>query len=243
MRTRILLSILPLLLLTVAHGAPPDVVYLFDDIDRPMEAVDAGHITRDIKLTAGSHISEEEPRFGKGSLLIQGGQRAATAGWYAPLESVLEFADETEKMTMTLWIRATEVGSVPLVRRSQFSGKDPGTFGFHLDGVGRLVFSIDKQKVQSAPIGLQAGQWTHLAVTFDKGAVIFYVNGEEAASMPIEVEKVPMASLKGSFSGFLNAPVGLFADDFGFFGNRTLTADDIKQLYQEGLEKWMQKKQ
>ncbi len=226
------------------EGAP-SVVYYFDNIDRPAAAIDALGKLRDINLTKDSHISDTEKRFGEGSLLIQKGAHAATAGWYASLDSIPEFAEKLDSLTITLWICPEKEGAIPLVRRSQHTESGEGVFAFYLDGLSRLVFSVGKERALSLPITVVPRQWTHLAVTFERGAVKFFVNGElwEAVPSRLSMEQIPGASDKGAFSGLLSSHPGLYLDDFGFFGDRALSGAEIKGIYADGLDKFLKNPQ
>jgi len=238
MKRHLYAAIGSLSLLTGACAAVPDLIQPFDHPDQPLEAIDRSGGGRNLKLTADSTISGAQPRFGTGNLLIRAGVRAATAGWYLPLKSMPEFSGEIEAMTITFWVRPEQSGAIPFIRRSQFSG-EAGVFGFQLDRYDSMVFSVGKERVKSPPTGLQPGEWTHLAVTFDRGTVVFYVNGELTATESLRAEPIAASSIEGAFSAFLNAPVGLQVDDFGFFGSRALNGEAMKKICTDGLEAFL----
>jgi len=114
---------------------------------------------------------------------------------------------------------------------------------FFLGGNTTRVNSLDVYSAADLPVE----QWIHLAVTFDQGDVVFYVNGQEVhlGTMPGEEQSIP-ALLDGGSEGVLSvgsnpgyAYPGLRSpshlDDFALFGSRALDAGEIAALYELGV--------
>ncbi|HEX3227769.1 MAG TPA: FG-GAP-like repeat-containing protein, partial [Pyrinomonadaceae bacterium] len=55
------------------------------------------------------------------------------------------------------------------------------SYGFRVDGSGRIAF-FDGGTVAAAPAALTFRSWTHVAATFNAGAIRLYVNGQQVAS-------------------------------------------------------------
>ena len=90
----------------------------------------------------------------------------------SPASGTLAFSTQA---TMQAWIcleAASPNGHV-------FSNQT--NYGIRIDGSGRLAF-FDGGIVANAPSALPLRTWTHLAATFNSGAITLYVNGQQVAT-------------------------------------------------------------
>ncbi|MFV0338863.1 MAG: LamG domain-containing protein [Chthoniobacterales bacterium] len=141
-------------------------------------------------------------------------------------------------MTISVWLRRVDVGPLTMMRRSQ-SAETAGTFILRIDRFNRLSFSAEKESLYTTALNdLPENDWTYFAVTFDKGHVVLYVNGEARVSKDLELSEISAAPLNGSLSFGLNAPVGTLADDLGIF-EKALSPEQIEKIYQSGLERFV----
>jgi len=148
--------------------------------------------------------------------------------------------DITNQLTIDLWVKpqTTQSTTYPiLVEKSPVNTiyeliLDNG--GYH--AFGKYVFYFDggTGRVISTT-NWNTGQWAHIAVTYDGSYVKMYVNGVLESSTPytspILTSTDPL--LLGDSSGHANSYAGLI-DEVAIY-NRALTAEEIQQQYQNGL--------
>jgi hypothetical protein len=162
----------------------------------------------------------------------------------------LHVPGEFESLSLLAWVR---IDALPNLNNSLLmaDGWSEGSVHWQIGDQGKLILGI-----QSRPKGKGAhyhaleaitaerfGQWTHLAVVYDKrvGLVTHYVDGVPAAQVPIEFDiplKIGDAELGNwNIATHRNpSPVRFFSgcmDEFMLF-SRALGDEDVKQLYEQG---------
>jgi len=225
-----------------AVAALPDFVLTFEESDGSFMAGDSLENLEVLPLTKASHISREDARFGKGSLLIRKGEKNATGGWYASLAGRPELAAGTGRFSMTGWLRLQENdGGISLIRRSNLGGGANGVLAFGIDRLQRLYCTIDAATVRSAAVEIPIDQWFHIAMTYDAGKICFYYNGTLMGEYSVAQEELPALLGQGSFSCLLHARENTRADDVAMMGGRVLTAEEIEAVSQEGWQAHLEK--
>ena len=121
---------------------------------------------------------------------------------------------------------------------NHFSNMESGGFGFEYKSDGRMMFYVHAGgSYQIAVIPqLATGTWAHLVATYNREALIFYVNGEEvvrlAATGPVKPPKVQFlaigadSALGGGCSAYATCTVGC-ANVY----SAPLTASQVAALY------------
>jgi hypothetical protein len=141
------------------------------------------------------------------------------------------------EMTITAWVKPNDNDDMYCIA-SKSEGFDAYNYMFGIE-VGSLIFTHDNaiETVYFSTSSVTAGVWQHTAVTLKEGdSVKFYINGAPAGTSP----------QTGPFDSANNEPllIGKWQDwDVWFYGdiddvriyNRELTAEEVQQLYQEGL--------
>jgi|GEM_PF-4221168 len=224
-------------------AAPPDFFYYFDDAGDGKCLVDSGpnavNVRYDNKISRYSDAS----KFGTGSLFAE--KSGAIWYFYLPPSNWSELAESVQKMTIVLWLRPSnrDTNFTFLVRPSG----DPGGTGFFsfTYTTRRLCLNFtsdlgERKTSASAPVDAwMVGEWIHLGITFEEGNVRFFVNGETFGEVhPLQSAAIPAANFeKTAFAAYTIE--GNFLDDFGFFGDTALSADEIRQIYSDGLKKFV----
>lgn len=87
--------------------------------------------------------------------------------------------EKLDQATIEFWIKPTTV-----TNWNQQMGPGWGQFLLHTTSAGELVVGWDTgNRITSKAGCLQPGEWAHVAVVIDKGAMTAYVNGEEVGSL------------------------------------------------------------
>ena len=98
------------------------------------------------------------------------------------------FEDMIDELTLSAWFKKTNSNTGTIVAKRNFVGNPCGErHHFELTCMpdNSVFFSashncieLNNTQVQSAPDVFQLNEWTHVAVTYDNGALLMYVNGE-----------------------------------------------------------------
>jgi len=155
-----------------------------------------------------------------------------------------------DSLTLAAWVR---VDGLPNRNNALLmaDGWEPGTPHWQIGNDGTIILGI-----QSRPKGKGAHyhapgaissehfkHWLHLAVVYDKaaGQVTHYVDGEQAAQVPIEFD-IPLAIGNAELGNWNvgkhrnNSPIRFFSgcmDEFMLF-SRPLAEQEIERLYNQG---------
>ena len=98
------------------------------------------------------------------------------------------FEDMVHELTLSAWFKKTNSNTGTIVAKRNFVGNPCGErHHFELTCMpdNSVFFSashncieLNNTQVQSAPDVFQLNEWTHVAVTYDNGVLLMYVNGE-----------------------------------------------------------------
>ena len=98
------------------------------------------------------------------------------------------FEDMVHELTLSSWFKKSNSNTGTIVAKRNFVGNPCGErHHFELTCMpdNSLLFSashncidLHNTQVQSAPDAFQLNEWTHVAVTYDNGALLMYVNGQ-----------------------------------------------------------------
>ncbi len=243
-----------------AFAGIPDLLLTFEESPEERWIANAGSEAFPVPLPEGTRISGEAARFGQGGLEInrlKGREDLAGIGWQVLLgkENGPLFQDEIQKMTIATWVRPTEITPITIFWRLATSTGYSGFFQFAYLGHDRLYFQatgpegeegtpgVSPAVSSRSPVSLQPGEWNHLAMTFNNGEVCFYANGEMLGQpMAFPLETLPAQPPQGTPSLLALAGVqeGTHADDFALFGDRALSPDEIRALYENGLTNFLE---
>ncbi len=222
----------------------PDVIYFFDDSGNAM-AVDSSGNGLDVRLHRTSIITDEQAKFGTGSLKLAPEGKPLGRGWYNIQKSDALLGGAIKKMTVMCWLRPVDIQkSYPVFRRYE-RDSDNRINMISLSMIRSiLLFSVqagEKSSTVRSPKNFEAldHEWIHLAATFDEGSVSLYVNGQLVADgeMP-DLPEIPAVTEQVAFSGLMEAPTGTFMDDFAIFG-RALNQDEIQRIHSNGLKAFL----
>lgn len=249
----ILLRLLPLVLtLPVPLRAAGNAFYFFDESPDPRLTQDSSGEGNDFPYLGESTQTTEAAKFGEGSMALGGNKLMGFSGEIAssPL------AGEISQMTISLWVMARNGDSTtsPIFFLQRLNGSTGGGhFTFNYDEIGKFSFYAEDLsesnaeggkivRIYSDPIPpFPGGEWTHVAMTFDRGEVVFYLNGQPVGDphgLPEGQDAIRdiVGSDVGVFRGMVSSPGIQYVDDFGFFGNVALSPEDIQSLYEKGLK-------
>jgi len=245
-RARVMIA---LLLLLASGSAYPNVYYYFDESPDGASAFDSGGEGVDLPYLGKSTQTTEAAKFGSGSLAL--GQDAAMGFGSGLAKGPFgALGADISRMTITLWmmVKADDNGGAGVFMAQRLNALGRGGFTFCYSGGRRFVFYTDglegsdgNAKVTSEPTAVwPAGEWVHVAMTFDKGTVAFYFNGELAGvpqSLPDGVTSISSTDLTAAiFYGIPSSPSIQYVDDFGFFGEEALSSEEILNIYKNGLK-------
>lgn len=243
-----------------ASGA--DIALLFDDVGETAEARNSGAIGEGVPMRqrAQAEISDENPKFGAGGLksqlhelILQ--QSLADDPWYET------FSTASDELTVAVWLHLPEIteaqgtsANIRIVSR-EGAPNAHGTWFFSLIEGRRPYFSIIEVDDAGNEIGsttspggdfsVPKGQWTHVAMTFDRGMITLFVDGEVVHTGPVDVSRIPEQGFDNVRSlrlNILSPPEGAFVDDFAIFAKKALSQDDIRLLADEGLEAFLNRR-
>jgi hypothetical protein len=137
--------------------------------------------------------------------------------------------DQTDAFTISFWIRPQKNTSgnfsSTIIRRSQYDYP----FSVDLDRKGRIIFYLrtDKNYSLTSRANLIYENWNHVAVTYQKGSRIIYINGVEDSS-----DRVNNPLHWGYSSSMLNTFLGKIPGGAGYFKG---ALDDVR-IYEIALE-------
>lgn len=224
--------------------ALPDVYYYFDDLSDPFLAEDAGSNGIKMVILKDSQITDKDPKFGEGSLLIQKGLRSATTGFYSALKKTPEFSSGTKQLTITAWVSLPDDSPLNIMRRANFNEeKKAGEFGFRTTRNQKLAFSVDGKEVVSDVLSQPPyGEWFHVAATFSEGEVKFYLNGEYLSTANLDATEIAEIFDEGSISLGLHGKEGVRFDDVALIGSAALDQNEIREIFNLGLKQYKSSK-
>lgn len=197
-----------------------------------------------------THQTTEQHKFGKGSVLIteKTSPHGYNLGGFSGPAS--EIPGDIRKLTITAWVRP--VDGKPFVIFSRFPpaipASTPGSLEFVYSSAYKCFwfefFQADKTRpaFRSKKINfIEPDEWLHIAVTFDEGKVVFYMNGlpigdADASSTTQSIYAAQEGQILG---GFVDARPGTYVDDFGIFADRALNPEEIDQIYHNGLKEFL----
>ncbi|MEO8204803.1 MAG: LamG domain-containing protein [Chthoniobacterales bacterium] len=241
-----------LLLLIALFAATPihagDIYYYFEDNNDPTMPTNSNQGEYSIRYVGETHQSTEQFKFGKGSMVIdeKKGPAGNPIGGFASLPS--EFIDEIHKMTITTWIRPSTSGDFWIIQRMPNGA--PGYFSLNYSVVYKCFFfgytgndSTQGLGARSNKINfIEPDEWVHIALTYDAGKIVFYVNGISAGEGDVTAQgssSIPAVSGSSTLSGFTALTPGSYVDDFGFFPDRALSEADMDVIFNKGLESFV----
>ncbi|WP_423147935.1 Ig-like domain-containing protein [Rubrolithibacter danxiaensis] len=140
---------------------------------------------------------------------------------FAPPGNSLAFAGSTEKVllnaagstatdfgssssfTLEAWIKPSTFSGNPTIFSHKNSGNASAGYSLFLLATGQLYFECTSSSL-SGSIAIKANQWTHVAVTFAKGAgtsgtATLYVNGEIAGNGTVTIPLSSVTAVIGNF--------------------------------------------
>ncbi len=215
--------------------------------DAPAEAaVDSGpsHLSMEWRNPADQSIQMEGAKFGPGCLRRKAPRKEFPNGMiWQPLSSQMpELQLLVEKMTLACWVHLPAIydgEGFMLVRRDvNHSEAHHGVLSFGYNGNLRaLRFHAEGNRPVSARAMLHPGNWTHLAMTYERGRVVFYLNGEPLKEAETGAEGIPEVSASGRaglFKALGGLPEGALADDLYIDLEEALSPEALRQLVEKG---------
>ncbi len=140
--------------------------------------------------------------------------------------------------TITLWLHPTEDVDdwVRLVGKGE---TDPRNYGMWRQNDGDLLFQIypgcNSWRDGDAATNAPAGEWTHMAGTYDGAEMKLFVNGVELVSAACETEPATSEDpLTFGYTGSFHTYFKGIIDEIGIF-NAVLTEADINDIMNQGL--------
>ncbi|MEO6846743.1 MAG: LamG domain-containing protein [Chthoniobacterales bacterium] len=236
----------------LAHGAEANYLFYFEDNQDLKKLTNSGSAQNPMLYTAPSHQTADQAKFGKGSLAIVetlGAKGEHYSGGFVC--GIPSFSGEIHKMTITTWLRRpSSEGEINIFMR--MPAEAPGGFSFQYSAYSKnLGLRVagpggKADLINSEPINcFFADEWIHFGVTFDEGKIIFYVNGLPVGGGDMAahgIKTIPAsAPATTQFNAFFGLQTGSYVDDFGFFTDRVLTAEEMDFLYSNGLEELVKK--
>jgi len=238
--------------------AKPHFFYLFDESPDPTSALDASGEGINFSYSGSSGQSDSDAKFGKGSMIV--GEEPTTGfGGSILKEPFTQLNEPVEKMTITLWLKLNPGAlntQVTLLQRLNSSIGNQGYFGFsYSPAAGKLTFALDTEDgsengkfslSSSKRVPSPSTDWLHLAVTFDHGKIQFFVDGEplgEAQTLE-GITSIPKTTRDSTtvFRAIVSSPGVSHVDDFGYFGDIPLPEADMRTIFTDGLENFVQQK-
>ena len=199
---------------------------------------DDGDVVKDLSEIGNDGMLSGDPEFVDGKF--------GTALEYDGLDDYMEIPDLYEHIkdgfTVTFWLNKPDQDLDNRWLFGSYSGWSPGATSFLIwkdedPGHGNVTYFCVQGKNNRGCCSYSAlgyDDWNHVAATYDKSQLRLYVNGVQVGSNAFS-EEVSSASGKW-YAGY--APghqiMGMM-DEVAVF-NVALTADDIKEVMNEGLE-------
>jgi len=247
----------PLLALAALAGATParassPISYCFEEGESTLQARDSGTAGYDLPCLGTSRQTGAEAKFGTGSLELGEGP---LTGFGESCGASSPSGRKISRMTIMMWIKARPEGMAGqetfLLQR--LGPKGEGAFTFSYSSGKRFVFYTSAAKgdntiakLQSEPLPTwPGGEWGHVAMTFNQGEVAFYFNGEpvgEPRMLPEEITSIPEieGEKKGFFRSMVSSPGVSHIDDFGFWADEALSAEQIRAAGESGLKVFLE---
>ncbi|MEO8206623.1 MAG: LamG-like jellyroll fold domain-containing protein [Chthoniobacterales bacterium] len=223
----------------------PNLIYYFEDNKNPAQPTSSGEVPYTLYYRGETHQSTEQAKFGHGSMKVAENSRHQRGLGSLPQE----FSGDIHKMSIVAWIRPARIGEFSLVRKRIPMERIPNSFalGYVTSGYDCMMFGFlnsgANQGGRSSKIRVVISEeWIHMAVTFDKGKVAFYLNGLPYGDMDASSkEGTTIQTLPGLnvFQSFYDLAPGSYVDDFGMFFDRAFTAQEIETIYETGLEDFL----
>ncbi len=226
-----------------AAGAAP----LMFRWDAPAEAaVDSGpgHLSLEWRDSADQSIQMEGAKFGPGCLRRNAPRREFPNGmvWQSLSNQLPELQLPIEKMTLACWVylpAAYDGEGFMLVRRDvNHSEAHHGVLSFgYNSNLRSLRFHAEGNRPVSARATLHPENWTHLAMTYDRGRVVFYLNGEPLKELETGAERIPEVAASGRtalFKALGGLPEGTLVDDLYIDLEGALSPESLRQLSEKG---------
>ncbi|MEO8205367.1 MAG: LamG domain-containing protein [Chthoniobacterales bacterium] len=246
----LLLSLLTILL----HAAPtrsfaenPNIYYYFEDNNDPTMPTNSYQGLSNIKYEGDTHQTTEQFKFGKGSMVVSEklNPKGNNIGGFTGSSQDLE--GDIHKMTITAWVRPADSKQFTLLSRLPASAA--GSFSLvYSHSYKTFFFAITKsdgtrKSYTSAPLPFfEPNEWLHVALTFDEGKIVFYVNGlpiKDADATADGITTIPTPQGKQTLLGFSDSRPGTYVDDFGLFTDHALTEQEMDKVFNKGLEEFV----
>jgi len=230
------------------NAALPDLIYTFEQTGEGGCLEDLGQGKFQIQSGKNASLNNEEAKFGTSSLRISESTNTSE-GWNVLLNDATlhAFRQETSRLSIAAWVKLHRLETSVIFWRIPGGTREAGFFQFSFlgNGLNRLYFAVSEgggenesgyRVMSPRPLPIEAECWHHLAMTFDEGTVQFYFDGQSAGKetrlslTQIPAAMRPLASIKG---GGMNG--GGRMDDFLLMGDRVLSAEEIAQIYENGI--------
>jgi hypothetical protein len=134
----------------------------------------------------------------------------------------------TTEMSFELWVNPRVASSFLMYKYSLSTGF------FVREVTSKWIFHLNGWVVYSTS-DIDVGAWTHLAGTYDGSSLRIYVNGVNEATeypwRPLVNDNSQSLVFGTSYVSYFNGII----DEIAFY-NRALTAEEIEQNYQNGLQ-------
>ncbi|MEO8205638.1 MAG: LamG-like jellyroll fold domain-containing protein [Chthoniobacterales bacterium] len=243
-----------------SFAADSGTYYYFEDNSDPAVPANSGEGLFNLHYLGDTQQTTTQAKFGKGSMLIgqKKGEAPVIIKGYGVASMPSEFNDGIRKMTISLWVRPAiqqegsansfTPGFLIFARYGGAGGVGVGYFMFAF-AYKALEFNIYSEstgkieKFRSAPVKyVESDEWIHLAMTFDEGKIVFYLNGlpiSDTDASSLNVTTIPESQGKSIMIGFSNSRPGDCIDDFGFWAGTAASESDIDKIYNKGIQEFV----
>lgn len=226
-----------------------EMICLFEDANGSSETHNSGGIGGSIVLSGESRVTHESAKFGEGSMRI-GANRYQPIMATIPLEKggFADMGTDLRRLSLVCWVKPADISHSFGIAERRPPAEYGGFWGLGFTGYNTLLFRItgenaENEECHSKSIQhlIAADEWIHLAVTYDEGEVIFYVNGEKwGGSHHFNQTQIPASDInRTTLSLFRENVEGTLVDDFAIFYDRLLAEDEIADICQKGLEAFL----
>lgn len=243
------LCLILLLVGTTAIAADSNLYYFFEDNVDPALPTNSGGATQVMHFNPDTRQTTSVHKFGKGSMEVVGDPaeiRQHPAG-FTSLPN--EWSGAIHKMSVVTWIRPSITSQeIGILSRITYPAPDGTILLRYIQtpyNYLTLSFISNNQNhyvLSDRFLCVLADEWVHMAVTFDEGKIVYYINGLPAGSGDVGIAFIPAIKEPARLEGFYSLPRGSYVDDFGLFMDRALSATDIEKIYNNGLEEFLKTK-